>query len=382
MCRVRKVTHVWTDQERIRETTYRCHRSGRGELCDRAVVEDLGERFYQRPYHENDVISTDGASSFIEVETQTSSSCSANRRALYRRGDIWNVLRMPFSGRSLREARNELMRGRTRYRRPETTERIRYRYSSSHEHREPSRRHTESQSSVPGIPRPSIVIERFPAEHIGPPQQPPSPVFRQHRRPRERTPVMQQTPQRRHSVTVHNSNPERVPIEMTGALHPEDVPADRHVTFVEPDASGISEDDSRDIRGNNSRNSPQRNSQAHQRLRQEVNDARRRAEDASRERREVEELAQGVRHILINRNPSLRQSARPSTRLVTARTLSPRRQRTPPRIVQDGHRQLTNLGSRVIADARLRRTREVSPVDDDRRRERRRERRHQTSYWL
>jgi hypothetical protein len=375
MCRVKKVTHVWMDQVRTKETTYRCHRSRRGELCDQAIVEDLGERFYQRPYHETDVASTDGTSSFIDVETQTNSSGSTNRRPSYRRRDLWDVLRLPFSGRSSREARNERLVRRWRYERPETTERIRYRYSSPYERTESPPRHSESPSFVLRIPSPPIVIERFPTERVGPPQQPASPVNIQYRRPRTAT---ESNPQRRHSVAVHNSNPERVPIEMSGGLHSRDVPADRHVRFVQPDASEISDGGSCDIRGNDSWESQER-----QRLLQEVQDARQRAEDASRERREVEELADGVRSIVINRNPSLRQYVRPSTRLATARTLSPhRRQRTPPRIVQDGNRQLSNLGSRVIADARLRRRRDVSPGDDDRRRrERRSERRHSTSYW-
>ncbi|KAL1967784.1 hypothetical protein VTN77DRAFT_2473 [Rasamsonia byssochlamydoides] len=365
MCVVEKVTDVYPDHVRTRRTIYRCSLSNGNDLCSNTRIHDLGERFHghARQYDHSRLSPGIEVSASVEVESRPSSRHRSSRnirRLTYK--DVLHLFSLPFTRRSSRGARNRHMQDEM------VSENTRDSYPTS---REPQSSHgfSEIHSNQPPVASSSPPQEIFPSQSNERESSLPPPITRRPRHPRERSPVVERAPLRRPQtapssppVVIQNRRPGQGPIEATGDQGSQAAPARRRVRFA---ASTEDDEEPRDVLYHDAGNNASSERRQRQSAQEEVQRARQRAQD-SRERRHVEEETERSRRF-IERNSSSRPSVRQINRQENVHTRRtepvPAWRQTPPRVIQDGNRQLRDQGRRVIEDASARHSRRHSSED-------------------
>lgn len=164
--------------------------------------------------------------------------------------------------------------------------------------------------------------------------------------------MVERVPQRRPRtapstpVIIHNQDP----IEETDAHSSQDSPAHRHVRFAGSTEYDEVHDVLRHDAGNNARNEGRQHhstQQEHRRDRQPDTEERRYVEETERRRQCTDRNSSA--------QPSVEQNRQEN---VQTHRAEPAWQRTPPRIIQEGNRQLRDQGMRIIAEARARHRKE------------------------
>lgn len=416
MCLVKRTRRIVGDAERSQTTTYYCPRSRNGRTCSLTRYEDVEKR-----YQESIKVISPETSRRRQSTTKTS------------KDSIWKVLSGPFSREKSGKPHDDQTRSRVdqqatsrpaQVQPPSLTQpdimRDAFRPSQQADHRR--------------IVSTPLVIDRSPREAVERIRPATAPAPRPARPPRPRTPVEERPRMRQHPVyvhqdepvarhpvsirqvepepvrypsSIHQAEPESVRIEMTGARRPESEIDDHFSTFATfPSSSSSSssevvtdfeEDESYENATIDEPYRPRTPEEEgilrHRRDREYLNarlealQAQRRVENAIRERREIENLADDVRHVLISGRTGgalTRRSTNPvreSRPLITApperardttedmggfrrhSTVIARRNFTPPSyVIQEENRRLREESERVIENARARRNTQ-DPLD-------------------
>lgn len=406
MCLVKRTRRIVGDAERSQTTTYYCPRSRNGRTCSLTRYEDVEKR-----YQESSKVISPETSRRRQSTTKTS------------KDSIWKVLSGPFSrersGKSHDDQAHDRRDQQAASRPPQAQPPSSTQPDIMHE---PFR--TSEQGEHRRIVSTPLVIDRAPREIVERVRPATAPASRPARPPRPRTPVEERPRVRqhpvyvhqgepmpaRHPVSIHQAEPESVRIEMSGARRPERDVDDHFSTFATfpPSSSSSSsevvtefeEDESYE---NDTIDEPYRShipeeegTLRHRRDREylqarlEALQAQRRVQDAIRERREIENLANDVRHVLVNGRTGggagalTRRSTNPvrEGRLVVTSpperagdttedmgdfrrhsTVIARRNFTPPSyVIQEENRRLREESERVIENARARRNTQ-DPLD-------------------
>lgn len=421
MCLVKRTRRIVGDAERSQTTTYYCPRSRNGRTCSLTRYEDVEKR-----YQESSKVISPGTSRRRQSTTKTS------------KDSIWKVLSGPFSRERSGKPHDDQARGNRDQQapsRPQAQPPSSTQPDIMHERFRPS-----EQADHRRIVSTPLVIDRSPREIVERVRPATAPAPRAARPPRPRTPVEERPrvrhhpvyvhqnepvaernptsihqlePERRRPISIHQTEPEPVRVEMVGARGPDSDIDDHFSTFATfPSSSSSSssevvtefeEDESYE---NDTIDEPYRprprtpdeeGTLRHRRDREYLNarlealQAQRRVEDAIRERREIESLANDVRHVLINgrtggagagaltRRPT--NPVRESRPVITApperagdttedmgglrrhSTVIARRNFTPPSyVIQEENRRVREESERVIENARARRNTQ-DPLD-------------------
>lgn len=422
MCLVKRTRRIVGDAERSQTTTYYCPRSRNGRTCSLTRYEDVEKRYQE-------------SSKVISPETSRRRQSTTKMS----KDSIWKVLSGPFSKERSGKSHDDQTHGRrdqqaTR-RPPQAQPPSSTQPDIMHDPFRPS-----EQAEHRRIVSTPLVIDRTPRDIVERVRPATAPAPRPARPPRPRTPVEERprvrqypisihqdepvparqhpvymrhdepVPARQHPVFIHQAEPEPVRIEMTGARRPESDIEDHFSTFAQfPSSSSSSssevvtefeEDESYE---NETIDEPYRSqtpeeegTSGHRRDREylharlEALQAQRRVEDAIRERREIENLANDVRHVLVNGRTGsgagalTRRSKNPvreNAPVVTApparaadttenmggfrrhSTVIARRNFTPPSyVIQEENRRLREESERIIENARARRNTQ-EPLD-------------------
>lgn len=424
MCLVKRTRRIVGDAERSQTTTYYCPRSRNGRTCSLTRYEDVEKRYQES----SKVISP-------ETSRRRQSTTKASKDS------IWKVLSGPFSREKSGKPNDDQARGRVDQqatsRPPQAPPPLTTQPDIMYNPFRPS-----EQAEHRRIVSTPLVIDRSPREIVERVRPATAPAPRPARPPRPRTPVeerprvrqhqvyvhqdepvarhpvsihqVEPEPVRRYPISIHQAEPESARIEMTGARRPESEIDDHFSTFATfPSSSSSSssevvtdfeEDESYE---NDTIDEPYRprtpeeeGTLRHRRDREYLNarlealQAQRRVEDAIRERREIENLANDVRHVLISGRTGgasagalTRRSTNPvreSRPRITApperaadttedmggfrrhSTVIARRNFTPPSyVIEEENRRLREESERIIENARARRnTRDpLDPAD-------------------
>lgn len=423
MCLVKRTRRIVGDAERSQTTTYYCPRSRNGRTCSLTRYEDVEKRYQE-------------SSKVISPET------SRRRRSTTKTKDsIWKVLSSPFSkertgkayDNQARSNRDQQATSHPQAQPPLSTQPDNMRNSFRPPEQADHRRIVSTPLVIDRSPRETVERVRPATAPAPKPARPPRPRTPVEERPRvrqhpvyvhqnepvaERHPIfihqLEPEPARRHPVSTQQTEPESVRIEMTGGHRPASDIDDHFSTFATfPSSSSssssevVTEFDEEDESYENDtidepyRPRPQapevegtlgrRRDREYLNARLEALQAQRRMEDAIRERREIENLANDVRHVLISgraggagagtltRRPT--NPVRESRPMITApperagdttediggfrrhSTVIARRNFTPPSyVIQEENRRVREESERVIENARARRNTQ-DPLD-------------------
>jgi hypothetical protein len=407
MCLVKRTRRIVGDAERSQTTTYYCPRSRNGRTCSLTRYEDVEKR-----YQESSKVISPETSRRRQSTTKTS------------KDSIWKVLSGPFSrersGKPHDDQAHDRKAQQAASQPPQAQPPSSTQPDIMHEPFRPS-----EQGEHRRIVSTPLVIDRAPREIVERVRPATAPASRPARPPRPRTPVEERPRVRqypvyvhqdepmpaRHPVSIHQAEPESVRIEMAGARRPESDIDDHFSTFATSPPSSSSSSSSEVVTEfeedesyeNDTIDEPYRSQRPeeegtlrHRRDREylqarlEALQAQRRVQDAIRERREIEHLANDVRHVLVNGRTGggagalTRRSTNPvrESRLVVTSpperagdttedmggfrrhsTVIARRNFTPPSyVIQEENRRLREESERVIENARARRNTQ-DPLD-------------------
>lgn len=427
MCLVKRTRRIVGDAERSQTTTYYCPRSRNGRTCSLTRYEDVEKRYQE-------------SSKVISLETPSRRQSTTKTP----KDSIWKVFSGPFSREKSGKSHDDQARGRV-----DQQATVRPSQAKPPSSTRPDIMDVPSQPSWQAdhrrIVSTPLVIDRSPRE-IGERARPATaPAPRPARAPRPRTPVEERPRMRqrtvyaqqdepvaeRHPISIHRvepepvqrhpmstiqAEPEPVRIEMTGARRPESDIDDHFSTsaiFSSASSSSSSELETEFEEDESYENDPidepyrpqapeeQQGALHYQRDREYLNArlealrAQRRVEDAIRERREIENLADDVRHVLISGRTGgagagaltrhSTNTVRKSRPVITApperagdtdedmgvfrrhSTVIARRQNSTPSsyVIQEENRRLREESERVIENARSRRNTQDPLGPDD-----------------
>ncbi|EEA25902.1 hypothetical protein EYB25_003135 [Talaromyces marneffei] len=413
MCLVKRTRRIVGDAERSQTTTYYCPRSRNGRTCSLTRYEDVEKR-----YQESSKVISPETSHRRQSTTKTS------------KDSIWKIMSGSFSKERSGKSHDDQARDRrdqqAASRHPQAQPPSSTQPDTIHDPFRPS-----GQGEHRRIVSTPLIIDRAPREIVERIRPATAPAPRPARPPRPRTPVEERPRARQHPVSIyqdeplpesvyihqnepvlarpepvsiHRAVPEPVRIEMTGARRPESDIDDHFSTFATfPSSSSSSssseavtefeEDESYKNKAVGEPYRPRtpeekgtlrrRRDREYLNARREALQAQRVAEDAIRERREIENLANDVRHVLVNGRAGngtsalIRRSTNPVREgrpVVEAlpegagdatedrggfrrhSTVIARRNCTPPSyVIQEENRRLREESERVIENARARR---------------------------
>ncbi|EED21785.1 cyclin-dependent protein kinase complex component, putative [Talaromyces stipitatus ATCC 10500] len=317
MCLVKRTRRIIGDTERSQQTTYYCPRSRNGRTCSLTRYEDVEKRYQE--------LSSKVTTPSISRRRQSTSKTS--------RDSIWKVLSGPFFRERSGKPHDDQTRGMRDQQAPGRSSQVQPPSSTQPDIISDPLRQTE-RADHRRIASSPLVIERTPRDVMEQVRPATAPAHRPARVPRPRTPVEERPRVRQHPVSVHQAELVPEEIEMTGARQPESDIDDHFSTFATfPSSSSSSsepmtefEDDETYYEPIQSHTPEEESTVGHRRDREylyarlEALHAKQRVNDAIRERRELEDLTNGMRHILINNRTGIGAGG------VTRRSTNPARQ--------------------------------------------------------